>query len=598
MSSGPPAWQPIDPTAGMLPAALDATLSSSGSVAGSVALWVSPEIDRRWGVEVSLLVGRGWARKGRSVLLADASLDDPSLHRVVAGPNDEGVSDVILYGASVDHVARPAGDGLLVAPAGTPVGDAAGVLAHPGWDAVVRGFRKAGALLLLHLPAETPGGADLLARAVGIIVISKAATDVRKVPCADRVLAVLGPAGTAQPESRTALTPIGEVRPTADPSVGPEPWEEVTATESGMAHSTTAPEPRLTVEPLSEPDAEDVNDASVGTGALSSTGGGSESPGAVLGDRASPEPGPPPHTAQEMGVASVVGAHFEGDPVAEVTDVGARAGAEEPAVVASEVIDAGCPPEVAGRADSAGPGRRGSRPRRVVAACLSVLIVAAGGAAAGEYLGFLSVPRIGILERLPLVAGRPTGPRPDPTSPEPSPAETPDPLPETPVITHVLMADAWGDIETGLNTVRALQQRLPGLLFFLTVRGGADGADEFVLLVGPAYTATGAEGLRELLARTLDGPDPSTWTVQEAPYSFLLGEYSEATDALDRVQSLAALSIPAHVLQVNYPDGAINLRVYAGAFTDESQAAPMERLLRANGLDDADLLERRGRIPE
>lgn len=570
MSSDPPVWQPIDPTAGMLPAPLDATLSSSGSVAGFVALWVSPEIDGRWGVEVSLLVARGWARKGRSVLLADASLDDPSLHKVVAGPNDEGVSDVILYGASVNRVARPTGDGLLVTPAGTPVGDAAEVLAHPRWEGVVRRFRKAGSLLLLHLPAGTPGGADLLERAVGIIVISKATTDVRKVPGADRVLAVLGPVGTAQPESGKALTAIGEVRPPADVSVGPEAASE-TPCESDVADTDSEP-------------TDELEGTKPGTGA-------------VLGDHPSPEPGAPPLTAQKMGMDSVVGAHLEADPVEEVTGVGAGAGAEdEPAVVASEVMDAGRSPDVSGRADSAGSARRGSRARRFVVAFLSTLIVAAGGGAAAEYLGFINVPRSGIFERLPLVPGRPT-PGPDPTSPEASPTESPDPMPETPVITHVLVADAWGDLETGLSTVRALQQRLPGLLFFLTVRG-VDGADQFVLLVGPAYTAMGAEGLRELLARTLDSPDPSTWTVLEARYSFLLGEHSEATDAQERVQSLAALSIPAHVLQIDYADGATGLRVYGGAFTDESQAAAMERLLRANGLGDADFLERRGRIPE
>ncbi len=536
MSSDPPAWQPVDPNAGRLPAPLDATLSSCGSVAGLVALLVSPEIDGRWGVEASLLVARGWARKGRSVLLADASLDDPSLHKVVTGPNDEGVSDVILYGASVGRVARPIGDGLLAAPAGTPVADAAEVLAHPRWEGVVRGFRKAGALLLLHLPAGTPGGADLLARAGGIIVISKATTDVRKVPCVDRVLAVLGPAGTARRESREALTPTGEVRPPADASAGPERAEEVTGKKSEAADSRTRPELRLAVEPLSEPGAEDVRHASGGTEAASSTQGRAESA-------------------------------------------------------------AGFSPEVSGRADSAESGRRGSRARKLVVALLSALMLAAGGVAAAEYLGFINVPRIGIFERLPMMPGRPTGPGPEATSPEARPTGSSDRMPETPVITHVLSADGWGDLETGLSTVRELRQRLPGLLFFLTVRG-VDGADQFVLLAGPAYTQMGAEGLRELLARTLDGLDPSTWMVQEARYSFLLGEYSEAPEAQDRVQSLAALSIPAHVLQVDYPDGATGLRVYGGAFTDESQAAAMERLLRANGLGDADFLERRGRIPE
>ncbi len=650
MSPDTPAWQPIDPTDGTLPGPLDAVLTSSDSVAGCIVLLVSPEIDRRWGAEASLSVARGWARKGRSVLLADASLADPSLHEAVAGTNGEGVSDMLLYGASVRRVARSAGDGLLVAPAGTPVGDAAEVLAHPRWDGVIRGFHEAGALLLLHLAAGTRGAAALLDKAVGVIVLSEATTDVRAIagPRADRVLAVLGPGAATEAGLHETLGADDEATPPPDVDIGARPEVGVTPQEPETIDPEAEWEPHLEDEPPRVPDVGGVGEASAGEGGISSMEGlpgsagdaadragdpedfslegasgsrhdttdGQESEAgalgaggegelgtaeeptdpaagdAALGDRPSPEPGVPPGTAEEIGPDSGPGAHDTVDPTDEATSAGGGAGVEEPVPVAGDVVDAGLRPEISGLEDSRRPRRRRRRVRQVVVAFLGALIVAAGGGAAAAYLGFIqlpdiTLPDITLPEWLRSIAPPPTEP----------PTEPPEPTAETPVISHVLTVDAWRDIETALSTVRALQERLPKLLFFVTVRE-IDGADQYALLAGPAYSAMEAEGLKEPVAAVLGGIDPATWTVQEARYSFLLGEYSEAVAADGRVQSLAALAIPAHVLQLSYPGGTTRLRVYGGAFADESQAAAMGRLLRANGLSDVGLTERRGRTPE
>ena len=64
------------------------------------------------------------------------------------------------------------------------------------------------------------------------------------------------------------------------------------------------------------------------------------------------------------------------------------------------------------------------------------------------------------------------------------------------------------------------------------------------------------------------------------------------------MEELAGLSIPAYVLQVTYPDGTGAVRVYGSAFSDESQAGAMGRLLRQNDLTDVPLPERRGQLPQ
>jgi hypothetical protein len=139
---------------------------------------------------------------------------------------------------------------------------------------------------------------------------------------------------------------------------------------------------------------------------------------------------------------------------------------------------------------------------------------------------------------------------------------------------------------------------MPDILPFVTVLS-IDGGPRYALMVGPAYGEEEANDLRGPLGTALDplNPDPSSWAVQEAPYAFFLGEYEALAEANGRVEELAGLSIPAYVLQVTYPDGTSAVRVYGGAFFDETQAGAMGRLLIQNGLTDVPLTERRGQLP-
>ena len=228
--------------------------------------------------------------------------------------------------------------------------------------------------------------------------------------------------------------------------------------------------------------------------------------------------------------------------------------------------------------------KRRARARHLLAAASTVLILGGGGFAM-VYLGVVEVRGITRLDR----SGFPVRP----------PIALPGPQPTTPVMSHVLFVDAWREAEMPLAWAAALRERMPDLLGFVTPLS-IDRERQYGLVVGPAYSEVEANDLKGPLetALVLLNPDPQSWTVRWAPYSFFFGEYDGSGPANARVQELADLSIPVFVLQVTYSAGATRLRVYGGAFSDEFQAGEMGGLLSEHNLEDIPLTERRGRLPE
>ncbi len=228
--------------------------------------------------------------------------------------------------------------------------------------------------------------------------------------------------------------------------------------------------------------------------------------------------------------------------------------------------------------------KRRTGARQLMTAASAVLILGGGGFARA-YWGVLDIPGITPPERSRFAV--------------PAPVALPGPQPETPVMSHVIFIDSWREAETPRAWADALRERMPDLLGLVTPLL-IDGALQHALLVGPAYNATEANGLRDPLAIAFDllNPDPDSWVVQEAPYSFFFGEYETLAEANDRAQALADMTIPAFVLRVAYSAGNSALRVYGGAFSDEFQAGVMGRLVSENDLGDIPLTERRGRLPE
>lgn len=188
-------WQPLDPAAGSVPGEIESALGDGDSLFACVVILVDSELDRDWGAQASLAVARKWAASGHHVILADACLDRPVLHKAAGIENGEGVSDVVLYGASVPRTAQPVGDGLLLASAGTPAVQVADILSHVKWDMVIRGCREARVTLVFHVSTDTPGVEAMTRRAEGVLVLAQASTDVDSILGSEAgpLIAVLGP---------------------------------------------------------------------------------------------------------------------------------------------------------------------------------------------------------------------------------------------------------------------------------------------------------------------------------------------------------------------------------------------------------------------
>ncbi len=189
------AWQPLDPAAGSLPGEIESALSDGGSVSACVVILADSEIDRDWGAQASLAVAKRWAASGRRIILADACLDGPVLHEAVGVANGEGVSDMVLYGASAQRITERVEDRLMLAPAGTPVTQVAEVLEHVKWDMVIRGCKEAEATLVFYVSTGTPGVEAVTKRAEGVLVLAPPSKDVNAMLGSEsgRLIAVLGP---------------------------------------------------------------------------------------------------------------------------------------------------------------------------------------------------------------------------------------------------------------------------------------------------------------------------------------------------------------------------------------------------------------------
>ena len=189
------AWQPLDPATGSLPGEIESALGDGDSVSACVVILVDSEIDRDWGAQASVAVAKRWAASGRRIILADACLDGPVLHEAVGVENGEGVSDMVLYGASATRITERVEGGFMLAPAGTPVIEVADVLKHIKWDMVIRGCREAGATLVFHVSTGTPGAEAMTKRAEGVLVLASPSKDVDAILGSESgpLIAVLGP---------------------------------------------------------------------------------------------------------------------------------------------------------------------------------------------------------------------------------------------------------------------------------------------------------------------------------------------------------------------------------------------------------------------
>ena len=145
--------------------------ASSGPV---VLLAVGPEAQKSgWAARTALELAEAFAARGERVVLVDLSLQTPELHAALGVDNDEGLSDVFLFGASLPHITHAVRDGsfqLIPASAFTP--EPAEVLAHKRWGHVFEELSANQNKLLAYLPIDVDGAHSFSDRVGTTIVLA------------------------------------------------------------------------------------------------------------------------------------------------------------------------------------------------------------------------------------------------------------------------------------------------------------------------------------------------------------------------------------------------------------------------------------------
>ncbi len=120
----------------------------------------------------------------RHVALGDLVGDSAPLYVLAGGEDAIGLADCLRDGLPLNDIARPAPGcaSLFVLPAGTPPVATEFVLGHERWAKLVKGFARAGALLVLVAPLDAPGLDSLVAATDGVVVVDTLPARVKRFP--------------------------------------------------------------------------------------------------------------------------------------------------------------------------------------------------------------------------------------------------------------------------------------------------------------------------------------------------------------------------------------------------------------------------------
>ena len=156
----------VDPEGRALPAPVEAVLSRTPVENPVLLLVAGAEAHASgWAGRMAVRLATDLGTQGRRVVLADLGFDQPALDSQLSLSNDEGMSDVFMFGVSLSQVAKPVpGQRFFFAPTGAFAGDPVDLLTHVRWGRILDGFREAGATLVAYMPITTPGAVHLAER--------------------------------------------------------------------------------------------------------------------------------------------------------------------------------------------------------------------------------------------------------------------------------------------------------------------------------------------------------------------------------------------------------------------------------------------------
>jgi hypothetical protein len=162
--------------------------------------------------------------RSRPVLLVDLLGQGSALDEMFGDDNPHGVSDAARYGVSLGHLARqvPNADSLFVVPGGAESPLADDVLSDHLWSSWSDQCRRAGALLVVAAPADTPAVGRAIDQLEGVVMVGNAALPEIHVPVLGRIGIIRAPRVDLIPEVATPVEPTpARVEEEPEPETGP-----------------------------------------------------------------------------------------------------------------------------------------------------------------------------------------------------------------------------------------------------------------------------------------------------------------------------------------------------------------------------------------
>lgn len=215
----------FDASMKQFPEALDRLLSRSAQDLPAVLLVAGAKARARgWAAPASVAIAQGLALRGQRVVLCDLCFQEPELDNLLGLVGEEGMADLLLFGASMTRVARPVPDQAFhFVAAGTAVSDRE-LLESPKWSRLLAGFGKAEAVLVGYVAAEEVGVEKLAGRfghAVILATEDEREDIIRLVAAECTVEALLcppeaSPEGESQSEPRVTGVDADEELPVMD----------------------------------------------------------------------------------------------------------------------------------------------------------------------------------------------------------------------------------------------------------------------------------------------------------------------------------------------------------------------------------------------
>ena len=195
----------FDPGSGDIPPSLGPILADPDT---PILLLVAATADEA-SARAAIALADARARDGHETVLADGGLEKPRLHSLLDVPNLEGLSDLFLFGASVRHLTvRPDTRAFEFVSAGGYAPEPEEVLAGRRWERLAREFEASRSLLMVYVPADAPGLAELSRHAGKAVVIGagkEATRAARSLAASCEVLATISPADAMAPGRLAAL---------------------------------------------------------------------------------------------------------------------------------------------------------------------------------------------------------------------------------------------------------------------------------------------------------------------------------------------------------------------------------------------------------